>query len=206
MPFIDTPAESELYAADEAAMGYLPNYTRLFGNRPEAYRAWRALNGAIKSTMELRRYELVTFAAARRLRSSYCALAHGKLLAEGWFAPDEVAALARDGHAALDEVDAAVMAFASASWTMRPRSRRPTSTGCARSASATTRSSTWPSPPRRAASSPRRSTPWGPSPTARTARCSAPSCATRSRSAGPWSGSRWRRWPTSTSWRWPCPR
>jgi hypothetical protein len=42
--------------------------------------------------MDLRRYELATLAAAMRLRSSYCALAHGKELAERfdarmWFAP-----------------------------------------------------------------------------------------------------------------------
>jgi hypothetical protein len=32
--------------------------------------------------MDLRRYELATLAAARRLRSSYCCLAHGRVLAE----------------------------------------------------------------------------------------------------------------------------
>jgi hypothetical protein len=30
--------------------------------------------------MDLRRYELATVAAARRLRSSYCTLAHGPVL------------------------------------------------------------------------------------------------------------------------------
>ena len=38
------------------------------------------LNTAIKSRMDLRRYELATVAAAQRLRSSYCSLAHGKVL------------------------------------------------------------------------------------------------------------------------------
>jgi hypothetical protein len=32
--------------------------------------------------MDLRRYELATVAAAKRLRSSYYALAHGSVLAE----------------------------------------------------------------------------------------------------------------------------
>ena len=45
---------------------------------PSVYAAWRQLNGAIKAGMDLRRYELATVAAARRLRSSYCMLAHGR--------------------------------------------------------------------------------------------------------------------------------
>ena len=54
-----------------------PNHERAFAERPEVYAAWRELNGAIKAGMDLRRYELATLAAARRLRSSYCCLAHG---------------------------------------------------------------------------------------------------------------------------------
>ena len=66
---------------------------------------------AIKSRMDERRYELVTLAAARRLRSSYCALAHGKVLLERFGEP--VREIALDRHAAgLDEVDVAVMDFA----------------------------------------------------------------------------------------------
>ena len=61
--------------------------------------------------MDLRRYELVTLAAARRLRSSYCSLAHGKVLAEQFGEP--VREIARDRRAAgLDEVDVAVMDLA----------------------------------------------------------------------------------------------
>ena len=36
----------------------------------------------IAGGMDTRRYELATLAAARELRSSYCSLAHGKILAE----------------------------------------------------------------------------------------------------------------------------
>ena len=114
MSFIDTPADSEIYAADEARLGYVPNFVRLFGHRPDVYAAWRGLIGAITAHMDPRRYELATFAAARALRSSYCALAHGKVLTERWLAPDEVMALAQDGgaQAPLDDVEVAVMAFA----------------------------------------------------------------------------------------------
>ena len=44
------------------------NLERAFAARPEAFAAWQQLNGAIKARMDLRRYELATLAAARRLR------------------------------------------------------------------------------------------------------------------------------------------
>lgn len=87
------------------------NYERAFAGRPEVYAAWIALNTAVKATMELRRYELVTLAAALRLRSSYCSLAHGRVLAEQLHEP--VLAIARDRHSAgLTAVDLAVMELA----------------------------------------------------------------------------------------------
>jgi alkylhydroperoxidase family enzyme len=87
------------------------NYERAFEPRPEVYAAWASLNKAIKGGMDLRRYELATLAAARRLRSSYCALAHGKVLQEGFGEP--VREIAIDRRAAgLDEVDVAVMDLA----------------------------------------------------------------------------------------------
>jgi alkylhydroperoxidase family enzyme len=56
----------------------------------------------------VRRYELATLAAARRLRSSYCALAHGKVLADQFLDTESVAAL----PTGLDEADRAVMELA----------------------------------------------------------------------------------------------
>jgi uncharacterized peroxidase-related enzyme len=108
MAFVETPAESEIYDDARKGAGYLPNMVRVFGARPEAYRAWQQLNGAIKATSDLRRYELATLAAARRLRSSYCCLAHAKVLAGQFYAPDEVVQLPEG----LDDVDRAIMAFA----------------------------------------------------------------------------------------------
>jgi uncharacterized peroxidase-related enzyme len=103
----------ELFANDLAQRGYVPNFTRAFAHRPGVYRAWRALITEVTANMDARRYELATLAAARRLRSSYCMLAHGKVLADAYFTSDEVAALARDGDAAgLAPVDRAVMELA----------------------------------------------------------------------------------------------
>jgi uncharacterized peroxidase-related enzyme len=87
--------------------GYLPNLVRVFSLRPEAYKAWMQLNGAVKAH-DLRRYELATLAAARRLRSSYCALQHGKVLAQQFMSFQDVPDLPEG----LDDADRAVMELA----------------------------------------------------------------------------------------------
>ena len=123
MTFIETVPEAaatgavkEMYATDRAAFGDLPNLTQAFSLRPEVYAAWRHLNGAVKGGMDLRRYELATLAAARRLRSSYCALAHGSVLLNNAFVDTQgLRALMEDDAAAaadLSPVDADIMAFA----------------------------------------------------------------------------------------------
>lgn len=85
-----------------------PNMRRAFGLRPHVFEAWQQLNGAIKETADLRRYELATLAAARKLRSSYCCLAHGSVLAEQFYDADTVTRLPEG----LDDADRAIMAFA----------------------------------------------------------------------------------------------
>jgi uncharacterized peroxidase-related enzyme len=87
------------------------NFEKAFAERPEVLAAWQQLNGAIKAGMDLRRYELATLAAARRLRSSYCCLAHGSVLIERFDEP--VREIALDHRTAgFDEVDVAVMDLA----------------------------------------------------------------------------------------------
>jgi uncharacterized peroxidase-related enzyme len=87
------------------------NYERAFAHHPDVYAAWGQLNGAIKAGMDLRRYELATLAAAQRLRSSYCSLAHGTVLQEKLGEP--VADIVRDRRSAgLSEQDLAVMELA----------------------------------------------------------------------------------------------
>jgi alkylhydroperoxidase family enzyme len=85
------------------------NFERAFAERPEVFAAWQQLNGAIKAGMDLRRYELATLAAAQRLRSSYCSLAHGKVLRDDF--GEQPAEIARD-RSTLDAVDRAVMDLA----------------------------------------------------------------------------------------------
>jgi uncharacterized peroxidase-related enzyme len=117
--FLETVAESDasgdlatLYAEDIEHDGYVANATRAFGHRPELMRAWEALNKTIKGRMDLRRYELATLAAAKAIRSSYCGLAHGSVLASKFFIAEQVASIATDHHSAgLDEAEVALMDF-----------------------------------------------------------------------------------------------
>src|SRR3954471_14795146 len=120
MPFIETVPEDQatdavaaMYETDRQVFGYLPNLTKGFSLRPDVYAAWRQLNGAIKANMDLRRYELATLAAANRLRSSYCALAHGSILLDKFISADGVRAVVGDHDAGeLDAVDRAVIELA----------------------------------------------------------------------------------------------
>lgn len=109
----DDPAVRALYEADAAVAGFVHGYTRVFGHRPDVYREWAGLNGAVKASMAARHYELATLAAALRLRSSYCALAHGQVLAERLGAADEVRAVVAGREDDLDPADAAVVRLAS---------------------------------------------------------------------------------------------
>lgn len=118
MAFIETPREASeraeaLFAVATASYGYLPNMHRLFGHRPEVMEAWNALLGEIKKTMSARRYELITIAAARELKSSYCLLAHGSILLRDEMTPMElVATVETPERAPIEHSERAIMAFA----------------------------------------------------------------------------------------------
>jgi uncharacterized peroxidase-related enzyme len=120
MTFIETvPVEgaqgdvAQMYETDREVFGHVPNLTQAFSQRPAIYTAWRQLNGSIKATMDLRRYELATLAAAAQLRSSYCCLAHGSVLVSQFLEAETVAALVADHRAGgLSEQEVAVMDLA----------------------------------------------------------------------------------------------
>jgi hypothetical protein len=78
MSFIKTVAPEEagdelkaIYEQDLKSQGYIANYTRTMSLRPKAIAAWRVLSRTVRSTMNLRRYELVTIATAVALRCTY---------------------------------------------------------------------------------------------------------------------------------------
>jgi uncharacterized peroxidase-related enzyme len=120
MAFIETVSEesatgeaAELIRSEHERLGQVPNFVRLFAHRPRVYAAWRQLLGSITENMDERRYELVTVAAARRLRSSYCTLAHGKVLAERFLEPSAVRDLVgQHSSVELDEIEVGVMDLA----------------------------------------------------------------------------------------------
>lgn len=104
----------EQYDAAESATGYIPNYLKVFSHRPEVYQAWQTLLASIRTNMTLRRYELVTLAAARRLQGTYCMLAHGNvLLKKGEVDEAQLTEIATNyQQAGLTEEEVAIMAFA----------------------------------------------------------------------------------------------
>ena len=120
MTFIETIPESEatgavaeMYATDRELAGDVRNLAKAFSLAPEVYAAWAQLNAAIKARMDLRRYELATIAAARRVRSSYCVLAHGSVLMSNFLEPAELQAIVADYRSAgLEPVEVAIMDLA----------------------------------------------------------------------------------------------
>ncbi len=61
----------EQYQADLKSKGYVPNFTQVFSLHPEISDAWSKLIGEVRSKMRLRRYELITLAAAMALECTY---------------------------------------------------------------------------------------------------------------------------------------
>lgn len=112
MTYLATPADSPLYAN---TTGHIPNYLKVFALRPDAYAAWEQLSASVRDGMDLHRYELITLAAARRLGSEYCTLAHSKVLRDRFYDADRLAAIVADHHTAgLSPLDVAIMDFADA--------------------------------------------------------------------------------------------
>lgn len=103
---------AELYAEDLDDIGYVPSHTRVMAVNPEAVRGFEALMRGVTAQMDKRRYELVTLAAARGVRSQHCLLAHG-LRTLRYIDEPQLSRIARDYHDAdLTDAEVAMMAFA----------------------------------------------------------------------------------------------
>lgn len=102
----------EMYQQAHHRFGYVPNWAQAFSLRPGVMDGWVALLKSIQSNLPVRTYELATLAAARALRSSYCALAHGSVLADKVFDPAAVTAIITGAHESpLEPRERAMMAF-----------------------------------------------------------------------------------------------
>lgn len=119
MAFIRTTSPSdaegrvrEMYQEARGRFGYVPNWMRAFSLRPDVRDGWAALLRSIQSNLPVRSYELATLAAARALRSSYCSLAHGSVLADKVFDAATVTAIMKGVHEGpLEPREQAMMAF-----------------------------------------------------------------------------------------------
>ena len=97
MSFISTVSESDaigdvkiMYESEKAGKGYVPNFAKIFSLHPKVMGAWRNLIKSIIEHMDTRRYELITIAAAGKLHSSYCMLAHGSVLKDKFFSSEQL--------------------------------------------------------------------------------------------------------------------
>lgn len=104
--------QADIYDDDVRSLGYVPSHTKAISLNPEAYVAWESLTQAISSSLGLRRYELVTLAAAQAIGSTHCRLAHGKktltIMTEAELLP-----VTRDFHdAGLSSGEVAMMDYA----------------------------------------------------------------------------------------------
>ena len=108
-----TGAVQALYEQQQGGLDYLPNYARVFCHRPQVMQAWADLQRAIREELDTRTYGLITLAAALAIRSSYCALAHGRKLLERYFTEEELIAIVRDDdNSALSGAERVMMRFA----------------------------------------------------------------------------------------------
>ena len=120
MPFVRTipPSDAEgavreMYDKVQAEQGSIPNWAHAFSLRPAVRAGWVSLITSIRPNLSTRRYELVTLAAAKALRSTYCSLAHGKVLASQVFDAAAMREIASgDASAVLEPGEIAMMEFA----------------------------------------------------------------------------------------------
>ncbi|MET0725453.1 MAG: carboxymuconolactone decarboxylase family protein [Leifsonia sp.] len=103
---------AEFYADDVGSQGFVASHTKVMALNPQAYDAWDSLTGIIADSLGIRRYELVTLAAALGVSSRHCRLAHGRK-SLSVFDEAQLVRIARDyRHAGLDEAEVAMMEYA----------------------------------------------------------------------------------------------
>ena len=107
-----TGAVHDMYQRQEDHWGYVPNYSKVFSHRPEVMARWGRLLAEVRRPVDDRRFELVTFAAARELKNSSCSLAHGRALAEMIGAENVIAIAEGKKPEQLSAAEIAIVEFA----------------------------------------------------------------------------------------------
>jgi uncharacterized peroxidase-related enzyme len=100
-----------MYERQASRLGYVPNYAKAFCHRPDVMALWADLLSGIRRDIAPERFELVTLAAARALRNSYCSLAHGQALTR-FYPADAVRKSLDGGDSSLSPADQALVRFA----------------------------------------------------------------------------------------------
>jgi uncharacterized peroxidase-related enzyme len=116
-----TPAASQpLLEAVEKSLGVVPNLFRVVGHSPAALSGLLGLNGALSKALDARMRERIALAVAQVNGCDYCLSAHTYLGLNVAKLDAAEIALARRGHSADPQADAAV-AFATKVATQRGR-------------------------------------------------------------------------------------
>lgn len=106
-------AVADLYQRLRGNGDYLPNYARVFCQRPDVMEPLAELQETLKRHMTPRLWALVSLAAAREMRSSYCALAFaGRLLRNHFTQAELLAIVSGQADAPLADSERAAMALA----------------------------------------------------------------------------------------------
>ena len=101
-----------IYDEERASSGYIPTHARAMALNPAADRAFVALTRSVARPLGIRRYELVTLAAAHATGSRHCRLAHG-VKSLSVFDEAQLERIARDYRdAGLTDAEVEMMAFA----------------------------------------------------------------------------------------------
>ena len=110
-----TGAIAEVYAKEKAGAGFVPEAARCLSTRPDLPPLFDAFFDSIKANFSLggREWCLITFVAAKHLRSTYCSQVYSKrLLALGELKDTLLAVQRGDRTAALSDKDIAMLAYA----------------------------------------------------------------------------------------------
>lgn len=120
--FLQTIAEedatgriAELYGKEKAPLGFVPEAARCLTTRPDLLPLFDAFFEGVRSGFSLggREWCLITFIAAKHLRSTYCSQVYSKRLIDLLGSKDLVLAIQRDFRAAgLSAKEVAMLAYA----------------------------------------------------------------------------------------------
>lgn len=103
---------AEFYADDVETLGYVASYTKAMAMNTGAFQAFQSLIRSVARPLGLRRYELVTLAAALGTKSHHCRLAHG-VKSLKLFDEEQLERIARDyTNAGLTDAEVEMMRFA----------------------------------------------------------------------------------------------